>query len=190
MLHELEFAFSPEALVGWRAWRVARPIDREASALELATGLLAAERRGDPGSVEELFRLRLRSLTEPTFWPPGRRLEASCHAVPQEHEAPSVGCECGVWAFRTSAAVEATVAAYRYCGAPIAFGRVALWGRVIEHELGWRGALAAPLDLFVCGSSEAATSELAAAYGVEASAVVWPQADPEPLVERGRGQVA
>jgi hypothetical protein len=187
---ELELAFSPEVLVGWRVWRVARPIDREATALELAAALLAAERRGDFGSVEDLFRLRLRSLTEPTFWPVGSRLEASCHAAAQEHEAPCVGCECGIWAFRSSAAVEATVAAYRYCGTPIAFGRVALWGRVIEHERGWRGALAAPLDLFVCGSSAAATSEVAAAYGVEASAVPWPQVDPEPLVERGPGQVA
>ena len=75
-LAELELAFSTEPVVGWRLWRVAREIDRKISALDLAAELLEAERRGEVGVVERLFRYRLRSLTQPHLWPPRKPLES------------------------------------------------------------------------------------------------------------------
>jgi hypothetical protein len=179
VLDELELAVSSEEIVGWRVWRVARPVERRATAQGLARELLEAERRGATGVLDELFEHRLRSLTEQTFWPGEGRFTGSCRAEPPTgHEAPGVRCECGIWAFRDRAPAEATVAAYVHCGSPVAYGRVALWGRVVEHERGWRGQYARPLELHLCGAADDIAWELVEAYGLPVELAPWPEADP------------
>ena len=182
--NDFELAFSVEEIVGWRVWRVARPIERRVTAEALARELLAAERDGRAGALDELFLPRLRSLTEQTFWPPGR-FSAVCRVDPASgHEAPGIRCSCGIWAFRDRAPAEATAAAYRHSGGAVAYGRVALWGRVVEHERGWRGQRARPLELLLCGADDEVARELVEAYGLPVTLAPWPQAEPEPLVER------
>ncbi len=123
-----------EPVLGWRAWA-------------------AAEVEG---------ALVLRSLVFPSRWPPGQRLVAACanrarfgvigRVLPIEaHEAPGEGCGCGIYAARSPGL------ALRYLGRvglirgdkAALIGQVALWGRVIEYEHGWRGALAYPGRLYL-----------------------------------------
>jgi len=121
-------------LVGWRIW----------------------------AAVEEEGGLRLRSVTFKSRWPPREHLDAVCRQLPrsrllarvfgvQPHEAPEAGCECGIYAAR------APDLALPYLGRlelmrgvkAALIGRVALWGRVIECERGWRGAFAYPSHLYL-----------------------------------------
>ena len=121
-------------LIGWRTW----------------------------AAVEEGGGLMLRSTVYKSRWPPGQRLGAACayrarfgvvgRVVPIEaHEAPGEGCTCGIYAARSPEL------ALRYLGRiglirgdkAALIGQVALWGRVIEYEHGWRGALAYPRRLYL-----------------------------------------
>jgi hypothetical protein len=80
-------------------------------------------------------------------WPRRRPLEARC-TVPRvltwargRHEAPALGCRCGIHASDSLEVVTRERPAW--LPAPV-IGRVALWGRTIAHERGWRAALAYP----------------------------------------------
>jgi hypothetical protein len=93
--------------------------------------------------------LRLASVVHEAAWPCRTDLVARCDLV--EHISPDVECTCGIHAAREPALLwtylhgrdePATVARV--------LGQVALWGRVVEHEHGWRGERAFPLS-FVTG---------------------------------------
>lgn len=125
---------APDAIdpvVGWRCWRVF--------------------------DAHECFSLR--SACRPFEWLPERAFRASCDL--ERHEAPAEGCACGVYAARSpslplqylpphvkAAACVRTPAVLNY-DRILAFGRVALWGDVVECEWGWRAALAYPIDLWL-----------------------------------------
>jgi hypothetical protein len=100
----------------------------------------------------------LRSVVQPTLWPPGRALVAECLAgsrllLPlrrrkRRHDAPDLRCECGIYA----AALERIgpyVAEAPFRSVPRVLGRVALWGTVIECERGCRGSYAYPTKIYV-----------------------------------------
>jgi hypothetical protein len=75
----------------------------------------------------------LRSLTDvggKTTWPVGASLTARCrfHA----HAAPARECRCGLYALRSRDA------ALRLAGQGAVIGEVLLWGRVVEHQHGYR----------------------------------------------------
>lgn len=100
---------------------------------------------------------RLRSLFFPPLWVPGRSLVSQCFRRPSRFTArqlqPGVAqpghelaCHCGIYATREPDR------ASRYVGESAAgriFGLVALWGRVVEHEHGWRASHAYPSHLLV-----------------------------------------
>jgi hypothetical protein len=69
--------------------------------------------------------------------------EAACkHA--RMHAAPNVDCSCGLHATRD-------VDLLRRTKSPSVLGRVALWGRVVEHQHGFRAQFAYPQRLrLVC----------------------------------------
>lgn len=163
---ELELAFSTEPLLGWRVWRVCREIDGKTSAHDLAIELLAAEQLGEPSPVSRVFRYRLRSLTELSFWPEQRAFEAACHADRHDQRAPMAGCECGVWAFRTRQQAFETAVSYSAGATAVALGRVRLWGRVVEYEHGWRAQYGAPVDVTIYGATDAMTLDVADGYGI------------------------
>jgi hypothetical protein len=120
------------ALIGWRVW--------------------CAVRRGD--------ELRLASVIADELWPAERELVASCRAHelpgtsvsfggPRRHRAPDGACTCGIYAAREPSSVWSylrgrdepdTVARV--------LGRVLVWGRVVEHEGGWRAEFGYPLDVY------------------------------------------
>jgi hypothetical protein len=141
-----------EPILGWRAW----------------------------SARTELDALILHSPVFPCRWPSGRRLAATCAnrarfgvigRVPpiEAHEAPGEDCGCGIYAARSPER------ALRYAGGlrpvrgtrAVLVGEVALWGRVIECEHGWRGALAYPRRLFLLrGRDPHALCRALAGYGV------------------------
>ena len=108
-----------EPLIGWRVWCVTRT------------------RSG----------FRLASVIRDDVWPVDAELVAGCDSG---HSAPYEDCACGIHATRDPEAVlsylrgrdePATVARV--------LGRVQLWGRVVEHERGWRAERARALDVWL-----------------------------------------
>jgi hypothetical protein len=108
----------------------------------------------------------LRSVLYGDPWPLDEPVRASCHRhVHITHEAPSLSCECGIHAGRELAAWEH----YLAVGAEQrVFGRVMLWGGVLEGASGWRGALARPVEIFV---PTAVTDRVEVAEGLRAYGV-------------------
>ncbi len=154
-----------EPLGGWRLWSVA----------------------AGPGGV------RLRSLFHEVDWPPGRALHAACMArrfpwlrrTPgrrRGHPAPEDGCTCGLYAARG----EWLRAYMRRQGGGYVYGRVLLWGLVVECEQGWRAEWAYPERLYVpdaAAGDELSVDELVAelaVYGVPVEAAL--DRDPEELL--------
>ncbi len=72
-------------------------------------------------------------------WRPREIAQAACRLA-WSHEAPNVDCSCGLHATRE-------VDLLRRTRCPAVLGRVALWGRVIEHDHGYRAELAYPQRL-------------------------------------------
>jgi hypothetical protein len=122
-----------EPLEAWRVWRV---------------GMLQG-------------RVVLKSLFTGTVWEPAIPLSAACtqrhrprwrpwRLEPSEHAPPDMSCRCGIYG------VQSVVAARSYlerpdllCRGERVIGRVALWGTVVEGQLGWRASRAYPIELFV-----------------------------------------
>ena len=105
--------------VGWKVWRVDHEQDRV---------LLRSVLYGDP-------------------WPLHEPVEANCNRMfRSSHSAPSPGCECGVHAGRSLAAWDHYLAVDPERRV---FGRVLLWGSLLEAVEGWRAALARPVEIFV-----------------------------------------
>ena len=72
-------------------------------------------------------------------WPPLKPAQATCRLA-KMHMAPNVECSCGLHGSNGLDLLRKTKD-------PSVLGRVALWGRVIEHELGYRAEFAYPQRL-------------------------------------------
>ena len=74
-------------------------------------------------------------------WKPLEAAEAACkHA--RMHQAPHVDCSCGLHGTHE-------VEILRRTRTPAVLGRVALWGRVVEHDLGYRAQFGYPQRLAI-----------------------------------------
>lgn len=72
-------------------------------------------------------------------WPVRSPMLAVC-GKGRHHRVPGVACTCGIHATHDPDVLRRT-------RDPAVLGRVALWGRVLEHELGYRAELAYPQRL-------------------------------------------
>lgn len=138
-------------VLGWRAWVV------DASGAEA----------------------RLMSLTRPTAWPVGAPLRAECPVasiVRREPPHPRCGVQygfpCGIHAARSADAAAFYINLPSRAHDIVVIGRLALWGRVIEGERGWRTSCAYPEHLYLpcrqrshLGRVEEAALDLTA-YGI------------------------
>lgn len=109
----------------------------------------------------------LRSLYRATVWPSQTPLQATCETKPDRlsalvrrilhresalHVAPTLGCECGIYGFaRFERAEQLEISPQCQRGI---FGEhwqvagvVMLWGRVVQHERGYRAEYARPVKL-------------------------------------------
>jgi hypothetical protein len=117
-----------EAIVGWRTWDLAAEDGLGPLLLPVGSGVDA--------------------------WPHREALRARCGATPilsrfrTPHHAPDPRCRCGIYAARSLDAFDRPRPAWP---PPPVVGTVSLWGRVVEHERGWRAAAAYPSRLrLVC----------------------------------------
>lgn len=102
------------------------------------------------------------SLNDGVPWTPGDEAIARCR-VSWWHDGPLPRCSCGLYACQS-----------RPRGFPPpgqVYGTVSLWGRVIEHERGYRSARAYPRELwlvddFRCGVPAQRALEVLRRYGV------------------------
>ena len=74
-------------------------------------------------------------------WEPRVRYEARCRAN-EEHLAPDLSCSCGIYAYNSREGVINDFPRE-------IIGQVYLWGRVIEHEHGYRAQFAYPKSLII-----------------------------------------
>jgi hypothetical protein len=130
---------------------------------------------------------------DPEFpWRPGKPARARCDVPKRRHAAascscpleppPAANCTCGIYAARS---LELLHRDYRKRDHSQVIGRVALWGKVIEHDGGWRGEYAYPQAFFIHPGQEDLRAELAK-YEVPilSTADLPPGALPEPDPER------
>jgi hypothetical protein len=118
-----------EAIQAWRAWRV----------------------------VSQGGQLLLASVIQRATWPPGSALRAMCLRRPtllarlrsrEAHEAPRDSCECGIYGTSIDR-IGVYLTETPRTSAGRVFGRVSLWGTVIECDRGYRGGQAYPTCLYV-----------------------------------------
>lgn len=95
-------------------------------------------------------------------WPSKRPLVAKC--TYEDHQAPSEECDCGIY---TKATLQGVRKHFWTDSANLVFGEVALWGKVVEHDDGYRAQYAYPTRLFVAKGAKTTTlTLLAKSYGV------------------------
>ena len=113
----------------------------------------------------------LGSLTRDAPWSPLRGFEAGCRLTDRHGPVPDPGCNCGVYAARDLRTLQSMATpSVRH---PLAVGKVALWGRIIPAERGYRAQFGYPRRLWLVwesleqlGRPGAQRIEIAAAYGV------------------------
>lgn len=145
MSEELVVPDLVEPIIGWRCWSV--KLDPQSGSPYLS-------------SVTAL-----RSIYPGNYWPKKEALVAQClRSVglgPEDPcgESPNRLCSCGIYAFAKFnpelAAVPPRTTRYGVHIGPgfctQVMGRVALWGKVIRHERGYRAEKAYPVTLAVKG---------------------------------------
>jgi len=142
--------YTGPAFIGWRSWRI-----------------LPFERLGRPESIR-LAASGTNGL--PKLWEPGRPMVATCGRFETTHEAPWPECSCGFYAYRTRRDAWEHLQTFVDNNGDNtlgwAFGRVSLWGRIVECEHGWRSEFAYPYAIEVYGESSVAQS-LRGLYGID-----------------------
>lgn len=108
-------------------------------------------------------RWHLTSTVAHDIWEPGQRLEAVCRGREDgDARAPCLDHGCGIYARTHRLPVT-----YVTTGPRAVVGLVAMWGRVIEHEQGYRAQFAYPVALRepTLESARPIVHELAERYG-------------------------
>ncbi|GAC1372911.1 MAG: hypothetical protein NVSMB32_16560 [Actinomycetota bacterium] len=96
----------------------------------------------------------LASLHRFKTWPAGRALEARCpYAEAETHAGPSPGVDCGCGLYAALDLETLRELANPDLVVPRGVGEVALWGRVIPADLGYRAQFAYPRRLWVVRES-------------------------------------
>lgn len=166
-------ALSDIAIVGWRSWRILP--------FETLDG-------------EQCYRL-CASGTQgiPKVWPPRRAVEAMCSDFRSRHEAPWPDCECGVYAYRDREDAQRHLQTFvdKNGDGTVgwAFGRVSLFGRVVECEHGWRVQHAYPYAVTVHAEPEVAAA-IRSLYAIEVEAARPLEPTPPTPAEQLREEVA
>jgi hypothetical protein len=142
---ELPVEISEDVLTGWRCWFVLP----------------------EEGRLRPVYMRGLR-------WGPGHAQEATC--ARRMHPAPDEGCACGVYAVFHPLLLEEvqwldqTPPDVERIPGVLVVGQVALWGKVVQHERGWRAQFAYPTHLYAFTHDEALVDGLRQDYQVPVTA--------------------
>jgi hypothetical protein len=99
-------------------------------------------------------------------WSPGRVLTAKCRKT--DHDSPADGCPCGIYAAKSYQHLQQIIHVESFV-----HGEVYLWGKVVEHRLGYRSQFAYPKSLVLPSNIdprlESSRLESLIAYGADIS---------------------
>jgi len=138
MSEEKPFLFSSEPIIGYRCFRWGACED--VGSLFDLVGI--APEGENPFAWAR--KKRLMSAAYQGVWPELQPMVAQCNADGRHHAAEK-GCGCGLWAVKT----KESALAYSYNYHAFIVAEVALWGRFIEHDKGWRGQYGYPQKVWV-----------------------------------------
>src|SRR5580693_1870824 len=105
----------------------------------------------------------LHSISIRAVWLPGEVMAAGC-AGGLCAQPPALECACGVYAFRDSKLLVSALHQHDFGGLQVVLGEVFLWGKVIEHEDGYRAQFAYPKSFWLWHRASTAR-EMANLYG-------------------------
>ena len=108
----------------------------------------------------------LANLGNDTIYVPREKIEARCEQTDHsEQQAPHMTCMCGIYAYKEKPRLLREIR-HIYSGLRLVYGEVNLWGKVIEHEDGYRAQFAYPKRLWCTPAIEPLAGWIGYVYGV------------------------
>src|SRR5262245_56731545 len=127
----------------------------------------------------------LANLGNDTIYVPNEKIEAHCEQYStigtsvlrkdhSEQQAPHLTCMCGIYAYKEKPRLLREI---RNVGLRLVYGEINLWGKVIEHEDGYRAQFGYPKRLWCTPAIEPLAGWIGYVYGVPCE--VMPSEDGE-----------
>jgi len=132
----------------------------------------------------------LANLGNDTIYVPREKIEARCEQVDHsEQQAPHLTCTCGIYAYKEKPRLLGDIRntygralarlAPPVSGLRLVYGEINLWGKVIEHEDGYRAQFGYPKRLWCTPAIEPLAGWIGYIYGVPCE--VMPSGDGEAI---------
>lgn len=178
-----------EPIEAWRMWRVMKPY--ELSLTPEVLKMLSKKWKDGENPFEGLLGTKLCGVGNSITWEkpihdayctvganPAQATSAFMYGgiAAKDHSkgVPAQYCTCGVWALNSEENLWRTIMGYDQNGGEYVYGKVQLWGRIIEHRQGYRAAHARPTELHLVRGDQETADELAAFYGCSCDVVGEP----------------
>ena len=111
----------------------------------------------------------LANLGNDTIYVPREKIEAHCEPYSRkdhsEQQAPHLTCMCGIYAYKEKPRLLREIRNI-YSGLRLVYGEINLWGKVIEHEDGYRAQFGYPKRLWCTPAIEPLAGWIGYVYGV------------------------
>jgi len=131
----------------------------------------------------------LANLGNDTIYVPREKIEAHCEQYStigtsvlrkdhSEQQAPHLACMCGIYAYKEKPRLLREIRNI-YSGLRLVYGEINLWGKVIEHENGYRAQFGYPKRLWCTPAIEPLAGWIGYVYGVPCE--VMPSGDDEEI---------
>jgi hypothetical protein len=121
----------------------------------------------------------LANLGNDTIYVPREKIEAHCEQKDHsEQQAPHLTCMCGIYAYKEKPRLLREIRDI-YSGRRLVYGEINLWGKVIEHEDGYRAQFGYPKRLWCTPAIEPLAGWIGYVYGVPCE--VMPSGDGEEI---------
>ena len=131
----------------------------------------------------------LANLGNDTIYVPREKIEAHCEPYStigtsvlrkdhSEQQAPHLTCMCGIYAYKEKPRLLREIRNI-YSGLRLVYGEINLWGKVIEHEDGYRAQFGYPKRLWCTPAIEPLAGWIGYVYGVPCG--VMPSEDGEEI---------
>jgi hypothetical protein len=119
----------------------------------------------------------LANLGNDTIYVPREKIEARCEQEDHsEQQAPHLTCMCGIYAYKEKPRLLGEI---RNIYSGLVYGEINLWGKVIEHEDGYRAQFGYPKRLWCTPAIEPLAGWIGYVYGVPCE--VMPSGDGEEI---------